>query len=126
MYPSNLSHVNFCNIGCLMIYFYWNEMCSLCKLFYPYHDGITFPCCRGKFGNAIDSNKFSFPLKNGQWVKQSCWMYMLILYLLTFQASSQIINEVFLHTRPKILASYSCNSFMISWMSIICHIMHLL
>jgi hypothetical protein len=106
-----------------MSYFYHNEFFFLCKLFHHYHDGIMLSW---EIGNEINSNNFPFPFRNGKWMQHSCYIFVLGLFLLTFHASRQTINDIFLHTRPKILSSYNCNSFLISWMSNIWHIMHLL
>jgi hypothetical protein len=43
-------------------------MSSLCNLLHHYDDGIMFPCYLGKFGNEIDSMKFPFQFRNGQWL----------------------------------------------------------
>jgi hypothetical protein len=51
---------------------------------------------------------------------------MLSLHLLTFHTLNDVINNILLHFRPKELASYYCNCFLVTRMSNIRNTMHFL
>jgi hypothetical protein len=99
-------------------------MCGLCKFFHHYHDGIRLPCCSGQFGDEIYSNYFPFPFK----------MEMVVAILLDVCAQplpSNILgiwlcsHRIFLHSRPKILASYCYNCLLVPSINKIWYIVHI-
>ena len=65
----------------------------------------------------LHGNNFPFPFWNSKRMQQTCWVLMLKLHLLIFHALSNILNNVLLHSWPKILLSGCSNCLMISWVT---------
>jgi hypothetical protein len=115
---------NIRNIYCLVSIFQWNKMGIFCKLVHHHHDRIMHLSCSRQSRNKIHCYYFPLPFRNGQRLHQPFWVPMLIFKFLVFHTSSDVFNNLSLHTWLKVMALDRCHNFLISRVPCIWNIMH--
>ena len=91
----------------------------MCRLREPvhYHPYCVMPLLRPwKVGHKVHRDVIPLPLSYLQWLKQPCWLLVLILYLLTRETSLHIVPYVSLHPTLIVLATKILVHLSATWM----------